>query len=78
MAKPFVRVRGLTKHYQMGRTIVRALDGLDLEIDAHTLTVVMGPSGSGKSTLLYLLGRLDRAPSTEISPEVGRSNPPSR
>jgi putative ABC transport system ATP-binding protein len=67
MAQPFIRVRGLTKHYQMGGTTVRALDGLDLDIDAHTLTVVMGPSGSGKSTLLYLLGGLDRVTSGEIS-----------
>jgi putative ABC transport system ATP-binding protein len=72
MANPFVRVRGLTKHYQMGRTIVRALDGLDLDIDAHTFTVVMGPSGSGKSTLLYLLGGLDRATSGEISIDGAR------
>jgi putative ABC transport system ATP-binding protein len=66
MSQAFIRVRGLTKHYQMGTTIVRALDGLDLDIDAHTFTVVMGPSGSGKSTLLYLLGGLDRATSGEI------------
>jgi putative ABC transport system ATP-binding protein len=51
----------------MGGTVVRALDGLDLDIEAHTFTVVMGPSGSGKSTLLYLLGGLDRATSGEIS-----------
>ena len=67
MTQPFIRVRGLTKHYQMGGTVVRALDGLDLDIDAHTFTVVMGPSGSGKSTLLYLLGGLDRATSGEIT-----------
>jgi putative ABC transport system ATP-binding protein len=66
MAKPFIHVKGLTKHYQMGGTIVRALDGLDLDIDPHTFTVVMGPSGSGKSTLLYLLGGLDRATSGQI------------
>ncbi|HEX5941673.1 MAG TPA: ABC transporter ATP-binding protein [Anaerolineales bacterium] len=72
MTKPFVRVRGLTKHYQMGGTIVRALDGLDLDIDAHTFTVVMGPSGSGKSTLLYLLGGLDRVTSGEISVDGAR------
>ena len=66
MAQPFIRLRGLKKHYQMGGTIVRALDGLDLDIDAHTFTVVMGPSGSGKSTLLYLLGGLDRVTSGEI------------
>ena len=72
MANPFIRVRGLTKHYQMGGTTVRALDGLDLEIDAHTFTVVMGPSGSGKSTLLYLLGGLDRATSGEITVDGAR------
>ncbi len=63
---------GLKKHYQMGGTTVRALDGLDLDIDAHTFTVVMGPSGSGKSTLLYLLGGLDRATSGEISVDGAR------
>jgi putative ABC transport system ATP-binding protein len=67
MAKPFIRIAGLKKHYQMGGTTVRALDGVDLEIEAKTFTVVMGPSGSGKSTLLYLLGGLDRATAGEIS-----------
>jgi putative ABC transport system ATP-binding protein len=67
MPKPFIRINGLKKHYQMGGTTVRALDGVDLEIEARTFTVVMGPSGSGKSTLLYLLGGLDRATTGEIS-----------
>ena len=66
MTKPLVRVAGLKKHYQMGGTVVRALDGVDLEIKSGTFTVVMGPSGSGKSTLLYLLGGLDRVTSGEI------------
>ncbi|NWG08580.1 MAG: ABC transporter ATP-binding protein [Chloroflexi bacterium] len=66
MDAPFIRIKGLTKHYQMGGQVVRALDGVDLDIEAHTFTVVMGPSGSGKSTLLYLLGGLDRATSGEI------------
>jgi putative ABC transport system ATP-binding protein len=57
----------LKKHYQMGGTTVRALDGVDIEIEARTFTVVMGPSGSGKSTLLYLLGGLDRATTGGIS-----------
>jgi len=51
---------------------VRALDGLTLDIDEHTFTVVMGPSGSGKSTLLYLLGGLDRVTSGEISVDGAR------
>src|SRR5512141_2032892 len=66
MAGTLIRIRGLTKHYQMGGTLVRALDGVDLRIEAHTFTVVMGPSGSGKSTLLYLLGGLDRPTSGQI------------
>jgi putative ABC transport system ATP-binding protein len=72
MPKPFIQVKELTKHYQMGGTTVRALDGLTLEIAARTFTVVMGPSGSGKSTLLYLLGGLDRATSGEISVDGAR------
>lgn len=51
----------------MGGTIVRALDGVSLEIQPHTFTIVMGPSGSGKSSLLYLLGGLDRSTSGQIS-----------
>ncbi len=67
MTSPLIHISGLTKHYQMGGTIVRALDGVDLDIEAHTFTVVMGPSGSGKSSLLYLLGGLDRSTSGEIT-----------
>ncbi len=72
MATTFIRVHDLKKHYIMGGTTVRALDGLDLEIEVHTFTVVMGPSGSGKSTLLYLLGGLDRATAGEISVDGAR------
>ncbi len=63
---PFIRIRGLKKHFEMGGTTVRALDGVDLDIPAGSFTVVMGPSGSGKSTLLYLLGGLDRPSEGEI------------
>jgi len=66
MTSPFIRIRSLKKHFQMGGTTVRALDGVDLEIPEKTFTVVMGPSGSGKSTLLYLLGGLDRPSSGQI------------
>ena len=67
MDSPFIRITDLKKHYQMGGTTVRALDGVSLEIEPRTFTVVMGPSGSGKSSLLYLLGGLDRSTSGEIS-----------
>lgn len=66
MASPFIRISNLKKHFQMGKTTVRALDGVDIEIPEKTFTVVMGPSGSGKSTLLYLLGGLDRPSGGQI------------
>jgi putative ABC transport system ATP-binding protein len=67
MTSPLIRINDLTKHYQMGGTTVRALDGVSLDIQPHTFTVVMGPSGSGKSSLLYLLGGLDHSTSGQIS-----------
>jgi putative ABC transport system ATP-binding protein len=61
-----IRLQNVKKHFSLGKTMVRALDGVDLEIFPHTFTVIMGPSGSGKSTLLYLLGGLDRPTAGEI------------
>ena len=66
MEDTFIRIRGLKKHYQMGGSLVRALDGLDLDIPRGSFNVVMGPSGSGKSTLLYLVGGLDRPTNGQI------------
>jgi putative ABC transport system ATP-binding protein len=61
MPDAFVRISQIYKEFTMGQTIVRALDGVDLDLQPNSFTVLMGPSGSGKSTLLYLLGGLDRA-----------------
>lgn len=58
-AEPFISIRGLKRHFKLGDTIVRALDGIDLDIRRGELICMMGPSGSGKSTLLNLLGGLD-------------------
>ncbi len=52
-------VRGLTKIYGTGTAEVRALDGVDLDLNAGELVVLLGPSGSGKTTLLNQLGGLD-------------------
>ena len=51
--------RGLKKYYGKGETEVRALDGVDLDIERGKFTVIIGTSGSGKSTLLNILGGLD-------------------
>jgi len=56
-----LRVRGLTKAYGAGAAQVRALRGVDLDVGAKELLVLLGPSGSGKSTLLNILGGLDHA-----------------
>lgn len=58
---PAFRTSGLTKVYGEGPAAVHALRGVDLEIPASELVVLLGASGSGKSTLLNILGGLDRA-----------------
>ncbi|MEZ7878370.1 MAG: ABC transporter ATP-binding protein [Flavobacteriales bacterium] len=59
MTHPIIQAKNLTKHYTVGSTIVRALDGLDIDIDKGSYIALMGPSGSGKSTLMNILGCLD-------------------
>jgi putative ABC transport system ATP-binding protein len=59
-------LEGVSKFFQRGPTTVRALDGVDLEIEAGELVTLEGPSGSGKTTLLQLLGALDRPSSGRV------------
>jgi len=58
---PIFSTRELTKIYEMGEVQVHALRGIDLEIFAGELVVLLGASGSGKSTLVNILGGLDTA-----------------
>jgi len=61
-----LRARGLRKEYGRDAGLVRAVDGVDLDVVAGETLAVMGPSGCGKSTLLHLLGGLDRPTAGEI------------
>jgi putative ABC transport system ATP-binding protein len=63
---PVFKARGLTKIYRMGEVEVQALRGIDLELYAGELVVLLGPSGSGKSTLLNILGGLDTPTGGEV------------
>lgn len=62
---------GLKKYYGKGEALVRALDGVDLEIERGKFTAIIGTSGSGKSTLLNMLGGLDVP--TEGSIRIGNT-----
>ncbi len=61
--KNIVRVKNVTKTFQLGKIDVQALKGIDIEIAAGQYVSIMGPSGSGKSTLFNMIGGLDK-PST--------------
>ena len=58
----FISIRGIEKTFVLGKTEVRALKGIDLEVHRGEYLSIMGPSGSGKSTLFNMIGALD-APS---------------
>jgi putative ABC transport system ATP-binding protein len=68
---PALRLAGVEKVYGTGELAVRALRGIDIEIPAGQLVVVLGPSGSGKTTLLNLVGGIE-APSAGRIVVAGR------
>ena len=59
MAEPIIKLEEVWKTYQLGKTEVNALRGLNLEILPGAFVAIMGSSGSGKSTLLNMIGCLD-------------------
>jgi putative ABC transport system ATP-binding protein len=61
MGDPLFTIRGLTKVYRTGDVTVHALRGVDADLHAGEVAVMLGPSGSGKSTLLNIVGGLDTA-----------------
>ncbi|MDG2250417.1 MAG: ABC transporter ATP-binding protein [Gammaproteobacteria bacterium] len=55
-----INLTGITKHYEMGSQVVKALDGIDISVSKNDYLAFIGSSGSGKSTMLNILGCLDK------------------
>ena len=62
----FVTLKNVKKIYKMGEVEIRAVDGIDFEIEKGEFAVIVGPSGAGKTTVLNILGGMDTATSGSV------------
>ncbi|MFZ0761128.1 MAG: ABC transporter ATP-binding protein [Candidatus Sulfotelmatobacter sp.] len=63
---PAIHAEHLCRHYRMGETLIRAVDGVTLEVRAGEFVALLGSSGSGKSSVLNLIAGLDRPTSGSV------------
>ena len=62
----FVSLKNVSKIYQMGEVEIRAVDGIDFDIEKGEFVVIVGPSGAGKTTVLNILGGMDTATDGQV------------
>jgi ABC-type lipoprotein export system ATPase subunit len=65
-AAALIELRAVSKIYQRGAQVVKALDDVDFSVPERGMVAIVGPSGSGKSSLLHLVGAMDRPTSGEV------------
>jgi len=61
-----IELKGVTKYYRLGDSVVKAVDGIDVKINRGDFVAIVGPSGSGKSTAMNMVGALDIATKGDI------------
>ncbi|HJH63010.1 MAG TPA: ABC transporter ATP-binding protein [Firmicutes bacterium] len=62
----YISFQDVRKEYQMGEVVIKAVDGVNFEVEKGEFAIIVGPSGAGKTTVLNMLGGMDRCTSGQI------------